>query len=277
MQTFHITRRRFVPAALLAFLAVGLASSQAGVAVYQLGEQDFAAGSGPIPVTATHAAGANEAYPFNGTVFGDDRIPRFGRIEFTYQFAAPTSPGDGLLTLGLIGLDAVPGSPATVRLSLNGVEQPTEPFVGVSSPLYRSSESVVTVPVAANLLSGGKLNVTIQAVRASTGFAGNAIEADFSTLAIPVVGSTGPKPPPGDGTGGPGDGNNPGGPDNGGPGTGNGSGSGNGNGNGSNGSNGGGHTDRPPAVPIPPALFLALPAFAIAIRAARRMRPASAL
>ncbi|MDB5295934.1 MAG: hypothetical protein JWO31_1917 [Phycisphaerales bacterium] len=235
------------------------APARAGVATYRLGEQDFAHLAGPVLVSQAKAAGANEAYPFDGTVFGDDRTKSFGTVSFAYALAAPPAAAPGTLTLGLIGLDATPGSPATVRLFLDGIEQPNDAFAGVSSPLYRSSASVVTVPVPADLLADGRLEVTVKAVRHGPAFPGNAIEADFSTLTVATVGRPGggttggsiggiggigdpvdgtPDPdgnglPPGSG-GTPG-GNPPGG-------------------NGNSGGGGGG-TSPVPSVPLPPAVL----------------------
>jgi hypothetical protein len=179
--------------ALVVMLVAGSAAS-AGIVVHRVGDQDFAVGAGPLPVALVKAAGADEAFPFNGTVFGDDRGPRdFGTVRFTYAFAPTTSPDDGILTLGLIGLDSMPHERATVKFWLDGVEQPNGPFTGMSSPLFRSSASVVSVPVPSSLLADGTLEVMVKTYRASPGFAGNAIEADFSTLAVvypePVAGS----------------------------------------------------------------------------------------
>ena len=108
----------------------------------------------------------------------------------------------------------------------------------MSSPLFRSSASVVSVPVPASLLSDGRLEVTVKTYRASPGFAGNAIEADFSTLAV-VYPDAGPG------------GNDPG--------------------NGSNGGgNNGGGVGRPPMVPLPPGVFMGAAGMLIAEIARRR-------
>lgn len=176
---------------------VGSAARGGPVVVHQLGEQDFADGAGPIWVEQVKTVGKDETFPFDGTIFGDDRNHSFGKVKFAFTFDAPLatadgSRADGTLTLGLIGLDSPPGSAATVKLFLNGVEQPNAAFAGVSSPLYNSSASVVSVPVAGSLLAGGTLDVTVKAYRASPGFAGNAIEADFASLAVAGV-----DPPPG--------------------------------------------------------------------------------
>src|SRR3954468_17549631 len=111
---FLRTRSFSKPAGAVLVLAVLLAAgshASAGVVVHRVGDQDFAAGAGPLPITTVKSAGADEAFPFAGTVFGDDRGPRdFGKVRFSYAFAPPTSPADGLLTLGLIGLDSMPNA-----------------------------------------------------------------------------------------------------------------------------------------------------------------------
>lgn len=253
-------------------------AARAGVVVRQMGEQDFAAGVGPITVDMARAAGANEAAPFDGSVFGDDRNPVYGKLKFSYEYAPAAVTADGTLTLGLIGLDSPPGARPTVRLYLDGVEQPNAAFAGASSATYAASASVVSVPVPAAMLADGRLDVVVRAYRHLPGFRGNAIEADFSTLAMddPTVATGGGRPgtgqpgdpgqTPGDGGipgnggspgngGTPGDGgSDPGDPDNGGghqPG-----GNGGGTDPGSPGDPDGGHNGPPPAVPLPPAVFV---------------------
>jgi len=180
-------------ASLVGLLAAN--SAIAGLTTYRLGEQDFASGAGPILVSDAKAAGANESYPFDGTVFGDDRTPTFGRIRFRYDVAATAPVVDVTLTIGLVGLDSPPGSKPTVKLLLDGQKQPNAAFAGVSSPSQRSSASVVSVPVPADLLADGILDVAIKSFRHGPGYPGNAIEADFSTLTIIDLSS----PPPGGG------------------------------------------------------------------------------
>jgi hypothetical protein len=247
------------PAMLAVLAAVSVA--RGGVVVHQLGQQDFAPGAGPLAVSQLQSAGAAEAYPFDGTIFGDDRRPSgFGEITFAYSFAPPATPLDGTLTLGLMGLDSAPGRRPTVRLFLDDVEQPNAPFAGMSSALFRSSASVVNVPVPATLLADGQLTVTVRAFRSSPGFAGNAIEADFATLAVadgkapsggggPDDGGAG-KPGDGDGTSG-GEGNSPGG---------------------GGGGNGAGHPGPPLAVPLPPAVLTGMVGLAVARLARRRLK-----
>lgn len=289
-------RRRSTPCLLkvvAAVAATGVAAGSpaaGGLVTYRQGEQDFAHGTGPVLVKAAKAAGGNEAFPFDGTVFGDDRSRKFGTVGFTYTFAPPATSHAGTLTLGLLGLDAPPGSPATVRLFLDGIEQPNDAFVGASSAASRSSASVVSVPVSAALLADGELKVTVKASRRSPGYPGNAIEADFSELSfLGVDGTPGGNPGSGGnpgGGGGPGeggdpdDGNGPGG-DNGGPGGGNGApGSGGGNEPGphpfpnpDNGGPGSGGGQSPPnAVPLPPAVLAGGLGLAVAAAFRRRFK-----
>ncbi|HEX8914451.1 MAG TPA: MYXO-CTERM sorting domain-containing protein [Humisphaera sp.] len=250
--------------AALAAAAVAAAAppARAGVVTYRLGEQDFADGQGPVLVEQARAAGANEVAPFDGTVFGDDRTRKFGRLSFRYAVAPPTAAGDGSLTLGLVGLDSPPGDGPTVRVFFDGVEQPNAAFAGVSAGAFRSSASVVTVPVPAGFLADGELTVTVKAFRRSPGYPGNAIEADFSTLAVPMTPAT-----PGGG------GSNPGGggTDPGGGGTDPGGNGGNNGGGGTN--NGGGDTDPPPhSVPLPPAAWAGLAGLGLAVAARRKVR-----
>ena len=220
----------------------------AGMVTFRQGEQDFASGAGPILVTDAELAGANEASPFDGSVFGDDRRASFGRIRFTYQVPADTT-GDGTLTLGLVGLDSPPDSRPTVKLFLDGIEQPNQAFAGVSSSLFKSSASVVTVPVSAAFLSDGEVEVLVKAFRRGPGYPGNAIGADFSTLTVMSVSSTpGDGMTPGNGgTDQPGPGGNEGG-NNGTPGE-------NGTGGDPDDGTGGGGVVKPPAIPLPPAVW----------------------
>lgn len=222
----------------------------AGVVTHRLGEQDFAAGAGPLLVDQTRQAGVNEAFPFDGTVFGDDRSRKFGRFSFHYDFAASATVTSGMLTLGIIGLDSPPEAPASVKLFLDGIEQPNDVFAGASSALFRSSQSVVSVPVPTQFLNDGVLDVTIKAFRRSPGYPGNAIEPDFSTLALtdpalPDENTAGNHGQPGDPQGNGGNGNG-------------------GNNGGGNGNGGGGSHQPPAAVPLPPAAWSGICGLAMA-------------
>src|SRR5688572_3023185 len=100
----------------------------AGSVQFQLGEQDFADGKTPVYSREIREAGAGEAYPFDGTIFGNDVKPHQGAFEFEHMFdlgtAAPTS---GKLTIGLIDIDSPPDQPLeTVAVYFDGVAQPTD-------------------------------------------------------------------------------------------------------------------------------------------------------
>ena len=224
-----------------------------GVVTFRLGEQDFAHGAGPILVTSAESAGGNEAFPFNGTVFGDDRRAAFGRVRFTFHLPSPTT-GVGSLTLGLIGLDSPPGAKPTVKLLIDGVQQPNDVFAGASSPNVRSSASVVSVPVASEMLSDGEVEVLVKAFRRGPGYPGNAISADFAALTVNAVGLNNGTPG-GNGTDNP-DGTD--GPDQGGGGT-------------DNPDHGGGGTNNPPAIPLPPAVMIGGLGLALAAVMRRRV------
>lgn len=245
-----------VPCLKPAVVAVGLLLSLApaargGLVTFRNGEQDYAHGAGPILVSSAQIAGSNEAFPFDGTVFGDDRRAAFGRIRFTFHLPSPTT-GSGSLSLGLIGLDSPPGTKPTVKLFLDGVQQPNDVFAGVSSPDVRSSASVVTVPVDAEVLADGQVEVLIKAFRRGPGYPGNAISADFAALTVNAVGLNNPG---GNGTDNP---DGPDGPDQGGGGT-------------DNPDQGGGGTNNPPAIPLPPAVLIGGLGLALAAVVRRRV------
>jgi hypothetical protein len=169
------------------------ATARAGLSTfqYQLGQQDFAGDNTPIYDSQIRAAGAGEAYPFNGTVFGDDRTAKLGSLQYTHTFDAATilRQSDGMrsasLTLGVIDIDSPPGSKPTLGVWFNGVRQPVDAlFTGISAPGIPSSAEVVTVPVPLHLLGDGSLNVRLTALRAAPGFRGNSIAVDFSKLSI---------------------------------------------------------------------------------------------
>src|SRR5438270_3828653 len=113
------TFRYAIPAVLgLAMMAavtlVRPGTARAGVSTfqYQLGQQDFAGDNTPVFDSQIRAAGAGETYPFNGTVFGDDRTGKLGSLEFTHTFDAATilRQSNGMLsaslTLGVIDIDS---------------------------------------------------------------------------------------------------------------------------------------------------------------------------
>lgn len=172
----------------------------AGVVEVQLGEQDFADGDTPIYVSHIREAGAGEAYPFDGTIFGDDETPVLGGFEYVHEFdLAGHGVLSATLTIGLLDHDSPPDDEdGTVALFFDGVAQPTGAFVGISDRMEPSSAEVVTVPVPAELLADGRLTVQVVAERPGMGMLGNSIEADFSRLTIlatdPAPGPIDPPP-----------------------------------------------------------------------------------
>ncbi len=235
----------------------------AGLSVFQLGEQDFIPSGGLIWDSDIKAAGLGEPSPFDGTNFGDDRTRSLGSIKWTHAFTLPAlEHGDVIrsasLTIGVIDIDSPPGYPATVRLKLNGHRQPVDAFTGISMPGLPSSAQVVTVPVPVELLSEGELMVYLQAIRHAPGFPGNAIELDFSRLAIETSPGILPNPGGQDGSS-----HFPSGGEGGTGGTG-----------GNSGGNGGPSNGPPTAIPLPRsdlgAAFLA--GFIVLMRIVRRRR-----
>jgi hypothetical protein len=169
----------------------GTAGAALSTFQYQLGQQDFAGDNTPVFDSQIRAAGAGEAYPFNGTVFGDDRTGKLGSLEYTHTFDAAIilRQSDGMrsasLTLGVIDIDSPPGSKPTLGVWFNDIRQPVDAlFTGISAPGIPSSAEVVTVPVPLHLLGDGSLNVRLTALRAAPGFRGNSIAVDFSRLTI---------------------------------------------------------------------------------------------
>lgn len=188
-------------------IAAGLASTlecgwaQAGLAVFELGDQDFADRQGPVLVHDLTQLGMNEPFPFNGTIFGSDFGGRLGAFAYSHTFSlGGQQPLSASLTLGLLDHDSFPGDRfGTIALSLNGMAQPVDAFLGASNPAFPSSASVVTINVPIELLKAGRLDVSVAATRAAAGMSGNAIEADFSRLSIftaPYLESPPPLPLP---------------------------------------------------------------------------------
>lgn len=172
-----------------AFCIASAASAPAvhgGLAVFKLGEQDFADKQGPVLVHDLTQLGMNEPYPFDGTIFGSDFGGKLGAFSYSHAFSLNgEKPLWATLTLGLLDHDSYPGdSQGTISLLLNGTAQPTGAFLGISNPSFASSASVVTVNVPVELLNSGRLDVNVNAIRPAPHMTGNAIEADFSTLTI---------------------------------------------------------------------------------------------
>jgi hypothetical protein len=224
------TARRTPLAALgVAVVAMALLAppgpARGGIAYFQypLGQQDFAGDNSAVLDLQIRTAGSGEVYPFDGSVFGDDRTGKLGSLEYTHTFDAGTilATSNGMrsatLTLGVIDIDSPPGWPPTLGVWFNGVRQPTDAlFTGISAPGIPSSAEVITVPVPLNLLNRGSLGIRLAALEHAPGFRGNSIAVDFSTLNIEAET---PDSPGGDGTRSPGivpwgnGGNNGGGPD----------------------------------------------------------------
>jgi hypothetical protein len=191
---------------------LGLARpAMAGNVQFQLGEQDFADGTTPVFSSQIRAAGAGEAYPFDGTLFGNDtKSGALGAFDFTHTFdLSGARPISAKLTIGLIDVDSTPQYPLdTVGVMFEGASQPAEMLRGISAPGAKSSAEVVEIPVPLEYLGNtGTLHVSVVARRAGYGNLGNAIEPDFSRLVIETAAEANRPPADGGGI----DGNNGGG------------------------------------------------------------------
>jgi hypothetical protein len=175
----------------------------AGSVQFQLGEQDFADGKTPVFSSDIRAAGAGEAYPFDGTLFGNDTVRgALGAFDFTHTFNLNgAKPVSAKLTIGLIDVDSTPEHPLdTVGVLFEGVSQPATMLRGISAPGAKSSAEVVEIPVPIEYLgSTGTLHVSVVAHAAGYGNLGNAIEPDFSRLVIETAAEA--NRPPTDGGG----------------------------------------------------------------------------
>jgi hypothetical protein len=174
-------------------ILAGPGAARAGLVSFQypLGQQDFAGDNTPVFDWQIRTAGTGEDFPFDGTVFGDDRSGKLGSLQYTQSFdvgtlrAMPGGMRSASLTLGVIDIDSPPGWRPTLGVWFNGVRQPTDPlFTGISAPGIPSSAEVVTVPVSLNLLDRGSLGIRLAALEHAPGFRGNSIAVDFSTLTI---------------------------------------------------------------------------------------------
>lgn len=170
-------------------LGITLVSGEVhGGVVNQLGEQDFLDGQTPITSSAVVDAGVGEPFPFDGTIFGDDRIAGdFGSFEYIHDFAlGGLSPTSATLTIGLIDHDSFFGTPPldTIDLFFDGIQQPDDMFLGIS--FASSSASVVQVPVPIALLLDGVLTVRVAATLSgeADSLPGNSLAVDFSVLNI---------------------------------------------------------------------------------------------
>lgn len=187
--------------------SAGLA--RGGAVQFQLGEQDFADGKTPVYSREIREAGTGEAYPFDGTIFGNDVKPYQGAFDFEHTLdmggAAAADMVSAMLTIGLIDIDSTPEQPLdTIALYFDGVRQPTDLLRGISASGVPSSVEVVDIPVPVELLADGVLQVSVVAAKPGYGNIGNAIEADFSRLVVqttldgqePGGPGPGPFPPP---------------------------------------------------------------------------------
>jgi hypothetical protein len=186
--------------------------AMAGNVQFQLGEQDFADGKTPVFSSEIRAAGAGEAYPFDGTLFGNDTVRgALGAFDFTHTFNLNGArPISAKLTIGLIDVDSTTQYPLdTVGVMFEGVSQPAEMLRGISAPGAKSSAEVVEIPVPLEYLSStGTLHVSVVAHRAGYGNLGNAIEPDFSRLTIETAAESNRPPTDGGGIDGNGGGDN---------------------------------------------------------------------
>jgi hypothetical protein len=179
--------------------------AMAGSVQFQLGEQDFADGKTPVFSSEIRAAGAGEAYPFDGTIFGTDVASGgLGAFDFTHTFDLNgAKPLSAKLTIGLIDVDSTPEYPLdTVGILFDGVGQMTEMLRGISASGMKSSAEVIEIPVPLEYLGNtGTLHVSVVARRAGWGNLGNAIEPDFSRLVIETAAESNRPPTNGGGLG----------------------------------------------------------------------------
>ena len=170
----------------LAFLFLAPFAS-AGTVQVHLGEQDFPDGRTPVYSREIQAAGAGEAFPFDGTIFGNDlKKSGLGAFSYTHTFDLNGQrPVAATLRVGLIDIDSTPSAPIdTISLKFDGILQTTNAFIGVSNEHFASSVEVIDIPVPVELLADGKLDVSFAAKKAGYRAIGNAIEPDFSSLII---------------------------------------------------------------------------------------------
>jgi hypothetical protein len=162
--------------------------AHAGTVQFNLGEQDFADGKTPVYSREIKFAGAGEAYPFDGTIFGHDLKSSLGSFEYVHTFKLNEArPLAATLRVGLIDIDSPPDAPRdTLSILLDGVVQPTNQFMGISKSGPSSAE-VIDIPIPIELLIDGSLHVSIAAKQAGYRSVGNAIEPDFSSLIIETV------------------------------------------------------------------------------------------
>jgi len=186
---------------------VGPGLAHGSLAVWQIGDQDFHDRQSPVPIWQIRLLGAGEPPPFDGTIYGDDRVPgEMGAFEYVHRFDLwGQDVRDAALKIGLIDHDSQRGDRrGTVALFFDGVAQPTGAFRGISGRSTNGSAHVVSVPVPVDLLSDGELLVRFEAIHPARHFDGNSLQVDFSRLKIELssdgppgpVPAPGPQPPP---------------------------------------------------------------------------------
>ncbi len=160
-----------------------------GTTISLLGLQDFSDGHTPVFASEMNVAGADEPFPFDGTLFGSDNLDdSLGSFTYTHTFdLGGETPTDAELTIGLIDHDSFPTQFPydTINFFFDGVKQPDSLFKGISG--WPSSASVVTVPVATELIMDGELIVHFAAQQPGPSNDGNGIAADFSRLEIQTI------------------------------------------------------------------------------------------
>ncbi len=184
------TLRALVGAIFVAIIVIASSPQVAqGSTVSLLGFQDFSDGKSPIFAFELANAGADESFPFDGTLFGSDILDdSLGSFSYTHTFdLAGETPTDAELTIGLIDHDSFDTTfpTDTIDLYFDGVKQPDSSFEGISAP--PSSVSVVNVPVPLSFIMDGELVVYLAAVSPGPGNDGNGIAADFSELEIRAI------------------------------------------------------------------------------------------
>ncbi len=171
---------------------IAIASSPqiaAGSSMSLLGNQDFNDGKSPVFASEMAAAGADEPFPFDGSLFGNDFVDdSLGSFVYTHTFdLGGETPNEAELTIGLIDHDSFAATfPVdTIDFYFDGVKQPDAIFKGISA--RPSSVSVVTVPVPVNFILDGELVVYFAATKPGSSYDGNGIAPDFSLLEFRTI------------------------------------------------------------------------------------------
>lgn len=184
------TLRALVGAIFITMIVIASSpQTAAGSTVSLLGFQDFNDGKTPIFASEISVAGADEPFPFDGTLFGNDSLDdSLGSFSYTHTFdLSGETPTDAKLTIGLVDHDSFAATfPVdTINFFFDGVQQPDAIFKGISS--RPSSVSVVSVPVPLDFILDGELIVHFAATKPGTSYDGNGIAPDFSELEIRAI------------------------------------------------------------------------------------------